>query len=237
MVVAFLRNTLIALALALGCGGTALRAADSSGQARPQISSLTIALEDGRSYALSSQQLSDPRGGAIFWGDWAVINILLPQYSFRPLNLVNAEKVLRLWFTPGISGQLPAFLVNTPEGPVYPLDYPSKDSWAFSSASRPRIASIAVEYSDGRRLALSEYALRDPKSGVMVWTDFAVANLLIPFYRSARHLPTHPEEVMRLWLQPSVAPGFKSLVETKELPGFLVKPACIPSYPGPDAPQ
>jgi len=233
MITSLLRNALISLVL--GLGGTALGAAEGPGSARPQIANLTIALEDGRSYSLSTQQLSAPKGGAIFWGDWAVINLLLPQYSFRPRNLVNAERVLRLWFTPGASGQLPAFLVNTPDGPIYPLDEPGQSGWIFSLPQRPRIARIAVEYADGRSLALSEYSLRDPKSGVMVWTDFAVANLLIPFYRSARHLPTLPEDVMRIWHQPTPAPN-QSFAgpDFQELPGFLVKPACIPSYPGPE---
>jgi hypothetical protein len=106
----------------------------------------------------------------------------------------------------------------------------------FPTASRPPIARITVGYADGRVLALNEFALRDPKSGVMVWTDFAIANLLIPFYRSVRHLPTSPEDVMRLWHQPTVAPG-RTLTQTQELPGFMVKPACIPSYPMADAIQ
>ncbi|MDP2877384.1 MAG: hypothetical protein Q8O00_14450 [Holophaga sp.] len=225
-----LRNAL--LALAIGCGGAALIGAEAPAIVRPEITSLTIALEDGRSYALTTEQLQAPKGGAIFWGDWAVINLLLPQYSFRPLNLVNAERVLRLWFTPGASGQLPAFLVNTPQGPIYPLAEAAPQGWIAPRYSRPRVAHIAVGYADGRRLTLSEFALRDPKSGVMVWTDFAVANLLIPFYRNARNLPTNPEDVMRIWHQPSSAPARTFLPENQELPGFLIKPACIPSYLG-----
>lgn len=225
MFASLFRNALISLAL--GLGGAVLGAGTPT---RPQIASLTIALEDGRSYALSSRQLSEPSGGALFWGDWAVTNLLLPQYTFRPLGLINAERVLSLWFTPGASGQLPAFLVNTPEGPIYPLDQPGAGTWTIPFPARPRVARIAVEYADGRRLALSDYALHDSKSGVMVWSDFAVANLFIPFYRNARRLPTRPEDVMRIWHEGTTAPGRTSLMESKELPGFLVKPACIPSY-------
>ncbi len=235
MFVPVLRNALFAFAL--GLGGGALIAAEAPTPVRPQITSLTIALEDGRSYSLSTEQLQAPKGGAIFWGDWAVINLLLPQYSFRPLNFVNAERVLRLWFTPGPSGQLPAFLVNTPQGPIYPLAEAAPQGWIAPRYSRPRVAHIAVGYADGRCLSLSEFALRDPKSGVMVWTDFAVANLLIPFYRNARHLPTQPEDVMRIWHQSGFAPARTFLPENQELPGFLVKPACIPSYPGPENAQ
>ncbi|MFZ1614618.1 MAG: hypothetical protein WAT51_10625 [Holophaga sp.] len=227
MFASLVRNVVISLAVVWG--GAAMGAEAS---ARPQITSMTIGLEDGRSYALSSQQISEPLGGAIFWGDWAVVNLLLPQYSFRPLNLMNAERVLRLWYTPGASGHLPAFLVNTADGPIYPLDHPA-EGWVWNVPPRPRVARINVGYSDGRNFTLSEYALRDPKSGVMVWTDFAVANLLIPFYRSARHLPTRPEDVMRIWHQPSssLRRGLKAEEpQTLELPGFLVKPACIPSY-------
>lgn len=227
MIMSILRCALILLVLGFGAAVPGV----SEGAARPTIVGLTVVLEDGRSYALSSRQLSEPRGGAIFWGDWAVANLLLPQYSARPSNLMNAAKAMALWFTPGASGQLPAFLVNTPEGPVYPLDQPSDQGWVFPLPSRPKLARISVEYADGRLLSLTEFALRDPKSGVMVWTDFAVANFFIPFYRGAKGLPTRPEDVMRIWHQPAVAPGVAASAQTSELPAFLVKPACIPSYP------
>lgn len=199
---------------------------------RPAPVRITLSLEDGRSYTLPTEQVQEPRGGALFWGDWAVVNLLLPQYRARPARLLDAAKVLRLWFTPGASGQLPAFLVNTPEGPVYPLDQPSEGGWHFTPSPRPRVAAVEVEYGDGRVLHLSEYVLRDPKSGVMVWTDFAVANFFIPFYRNAQGLPTRPEDVMRLWHQRVPALGFRARPDLEELPGFLVKPECIPSYQG-----
>jgi len=235
MVASILRKALFCLAL--GWGLTPVQGAEAAAKlnvTRPEITSLVIALEDGRSYALSTRELTDAKGGAIFWGDWAVANLLIPQYAFRPHDQITAGAVLRLWFTPGASGELPAFLVHTPNGPVYPLDPdgPSAGAWVFPMNPRPRVAHITVGYADGRMLALTEVALRDPKSGVMVWTDFAVANLLIPFYRSARNLPTSPEDVMRIWHRPGVAPGLKSLGTEAEYPGFLVKPACIPSYPG-----
>ncbi len=239
MVASTLRKAL--LCLSLGWGVASLQGAEVTdpGVTRPQITSLVIALEDGRSYALSTRELQEPKGGAIFWGDWAVSNLLVPQYLCRPKGQATAGSVLRLWFTAGASGELPAFLVHTPDGPVYPLDPggASLDAWAFPTVSRPRIARITVGYADGRVLALNELALRDPKSGVMVWTDFAIANLLIPFYRSARHLPTSPEGAMHTWHQPVAAPGVRSLSLVKELPGFLVKPECIPSYPMAEALQ
>jgi len=239
MITSILHKSLLCLALGWGVV-PALCAAPQVGRAaaRPEIVSLVMALEDGRRYALSAQELKDAKGGAIFWGDWAVTHLLVPQYSFRPQPQMNAATVLRLWFLVGASGELPAFLVHTPKGPVYPLDPGGPaNPWVFPTAPRPRVARITVGYGDGRVLALSEFALRDPKSGVMVWTDFAVANLFIPFYRSAQNLPTSPEDVMKTWHKPGTAPGKQSLGAEEELPGYMVKPACIPSYPGAEAIQ
>jgi hypothetical protein len=239
MVTSILQKALFCLAL--GWGVAPVQGAEPQAQravARPEIASLVIALEDGRSYALSSRELMDAKGGALFWGDWAVTHLLVPQYASRPHSPLDAAGVLRQWFLVGASGELPAFLIHTSSGPVYPLDPggPAKP-WVFPTAPRPRVARITVGYQDGRVLALSEFTLRDPKSGVMVWTDYAVANLLIPFYRSAQNLPTSPEDVMRTWHKPGKAPGRQSLIGAEELPGYLVKPACIPSYPGADAIQ
>ena len=235
MGISILCKALLCVALGWGMapGYAGGRVAAGSEISRPQITSLVIALEDGRSYALSAQELAEPMGGAIFWGDWAVSNLLVPQYLCRPRSPMNAAEVMRLWFTVGASGELPAFLVHTLAGPVYPLDPggPKESGWVFSFRPRPQVAQITVGYADGRMFTLSERILRDSKSGVMVWTDFAVANLLIPFYRGERHLPTRPEDVMRTWNQPVAAPSRKGLVEELEFPGFLVKPACIPSYP------
>jgi hypothetical protein len=232
------------LCLALAGGAAPLRSAEVSiakpAVTRPQITSLVIALEDGRSYALSAQELAAAKGGAIFWGDWAVANLLVPHYTFRPKGPTTALSVVRLWFTPGPSGELPAFLVCTPDGPVYPLDPggPAHDSWIFPSSPRPRIARITVGYGDGRVFALKELALRDGKSGVMLWNDYAIANLLIPFYRSAPHLPTSPEDAMQFWNKPVAAPGINAVNGVmEELPGYTVKPECIPSYPVADPVQ
>ena len=235
MITSILRKAL--LCFALGWGIAPVQAGDATTARndipRPQITSLVIALEDGRSYALSAQELAEPMGGAIFWGDWAVSNLLVPQYLCRPQGPMDAANVMRLWFTVGASGDLPAFLVHTPTGPIYPLDPggPKDSGWVFSYRPRPRVAQITVGYADGRTSMLSERILRDSKSGVMVWTDFAVANLLIPFYRGARHLPTRPEDVMKTWNQPVAVPSRRGFAEALEFPGFLVKPACIPSYP------
>jgi hypothetical protein len=199
--------------------------ADAPAPSRPTLTSLTLTLEDGRTYSLSPAELADPQGGAVFWGDWAVANLLVPSHTLRS---AGGTGPLPLWTGHGPSGQLPAFLVNTAQGPVYPLDPGGPQAAAPGGEARPGIAAITVGYADGRRLSLNRKALRHNLSGVIVWNDFAVANLLIPFYLMQRHLPTRPEDVLRTWMTPVAAP---SLPGVKEMPAYLVKPECIPQYP------
>jgi hypothetical protein len=217
------RNTLASLALLWAAQPAAAQ------PARPVIQSLSLTLQDGRSYSLTSKELEDAKGGALFWGDWAVTQILAPHYSLRPDRSVSAASVLKLWFTPGPSGEFPAFLIHTSDGPVYPLE-----STAGLPGHRAKVVQILVGYSDGRVLPLSDLTLRDRRSGVIFWNDFAVTDLLRPFYVSAKGLPTRPEDVTRIWNQPTPAPFTQSIASAMERPGFLVKPACIPTYPGPD---
>lgn len=223
MGVSWFRNALACLALLCGAQPAA------AGPPRPVIQSLTLSLEDGRSYSLTAQELAEAKGGALFWGDWAVTQILAPHYLFHHDRSVTAASVLRLWFSPGPSGELPAFLVQTPDGPVYPLE-----STAGLPGHRAKVVQIVVGYADGRSFPLSDLSLRDRRSGVMVWNAFAVSNLLKPFYVSAKGLGTKPEDVTRIWNQPTLAPFTRSFAPETELPGFLVKPACIPAYPGPE---
>ena len=239
MTVSCLRNALFTLALALGAS-TGMRADPPAARAvlRPQITSLTLDLEDGRSYALTAEQLADPGGGAIFWGDWAVTNILVLSHSLNPKAPVSPFEVLALWYFPGPSGQRPAFLVNTGAGPVYPLDPADpRASPSFSFAHRPLVTAITVGYADGRRLPLSQLALRDSRSGVLVWNDHAVSDLFIPFYLTNPSLPTRPADVMRTWNKPIASTGTSTTsrtlaTDTMELPAFMIKPMCIPGYPG-----
>ena len=219
----WIRNALASLALLC----SALPAAAQP--ARPVIQSLSLSLEDGRTYSLTFQELEAAKGGALFWGDWAVTQILAPHYFFHRDRSVSAASVLKLWFSPGRSGELPAFLMQTPDGPVYPLE-----STSGLPGHRAKVVQILVGYADGRSFPLSDLSLRDRRSGVMVWNDFAVSNLLKPFYVSARGLTTKPEDVTRIWNQPISAPFTRSFAPAMELPGFLVKPACIPAYPGPE---
>lgn len=244
MVASRLRNALVCFGLLWSTGAaTPIQAAPEQKVSRPQLTSLVIGLEDGRSYSLTQKELNDPKGGAIFWGDWAVTHLLVPEAYFNKKFKGSAEDLFRLWFTPGRSGELPAFLVQTGSGAAYPLDPggPDRHTDSFGRALRPRIQSILVGYADGRRIPMSELALRDEKSGILLWSDYAVSNILLPFYLSAKDLPTSPEDVMRIWNQPSPAPtsasapASRSMVMTpNELPAYLVKPMCIPSYMGSD---
>lgn len=221
---------------ALLCG-SAPAMADSPRPKRPELASLTLRLEDGRSYSLTSSELKDTKGGALFWNDWAVTNILLPNSLFSWKPGFGPDAVLRAWWTPRASGELPAFILLTAKGPVYPLDPTEASAWALPSGwiKRPRIQSILVGYTDGRSGALSATTIQDDKSGVLVWNDFAVANYFLPFYANAKGLPTSPEDALRFWTSPTTplpwGPGFKALTED-ELPGYMIKPRCIPGYPG-----
>jgi len=228
MTMSCLRNALAAMLVILGLGSPRAAAQATFTKAgRPVLTSLTLTLDDGRAYSLTPQQLADPRGGAIFWGDWAVANLLVPSHRFRADVRAQAEDVMALWASSGHSGQLPAFLVNTAAGPVNPLDPGGPQPNAWGPGSRPAVTAITVGYADGRVLSLGRRILRDRRSGVLVWNDFAVANLFMPFYLMSPGLPTHPEDVMRTWNTPTAAPTLSGQVET---PAFLVKPECIPQY-------
>ena len=208
MLASSFRAALFSLALLWG-GHAVLVAGDSSGQkaTRPEIASLTIVLDDGRSYALTNDELKEAKGGAIFWGDWAVSNLLVPFHASNREVDPTSYAVIQYWWTPARSGELPAFLLQTAKGPIYPLDPSGPDpaARAFQPAYRPRVLQIVVGYKDGRSLPFSEFILRDEKSGVMVWNDFAVEHLLIPFYAAGKS-------------------------PVNELPGFMVKPQCIPGW-------
>jgi hypothetical protein len=214
----------------------AVASAQESPAARPEISSLRLTLDDGRSYSLSAEELTESKGGAIFWGDWAVTSLLAPYYAFGRSGATSTAGILKLWFAPGPSGELPAFLLQTSAGPVYPLERDSKRGGGPASGfrGRARVIEILVGYTDGRQFPLSDLTLKDRRSGVMLWNDFAVTNLLRPFYVTAKGLPTRADDVDRIWNQPQPAPFMASLASTFERPGFLVKPACIPAYPGPE---
>ena len=222
-------SALLALTLALGAG--TLKA---DPPVRPTITGITLRLDDGRGYTVSPQQLADPRGGAIFWGTWAVSNILVPHYMFEPQEGQSASSVMKLWAAPGASGQLPAFLVNTSDGPVYPLD-PGGPQAANAAAQRPQVTAIHIRFADGRSLALNQLALTDGRSGVLIWNDFAVASLFIPFYLMNPSLPTRPYDVLKTWNQPVTAPGTPAKTgATPELAAYMVKPQCMPQYPSVD---
>lgn len=224
------RATLFSLALLWG-GQEALAGPKAT---RPEIASLTIVLDDGRSYALSGDELKEAKGGAIFWGDWAVSNLLVPFHAGNREVDTTAYAVIQYWWTPARSGDLPAFLLQTAKGPIYPLDTSGPDPSArpFQPAYRPRVLQIVVGYTDGRSFPFSELVLRDEKSGVMVWNDFAVEHLLIPFYAAGKSPITSAADVARTWHSRSTGRYFSSslIASDHEQPGFLVKPQCIPGW-------
>ncbi len=226
-----LRSCLLSMTLLMGLSVTPARATTPLLQvSRPEIASLTITLTDGRSYALASQDLQDAGGGAILWGDWAVANMLIPYAATRPIQGLTVPAVVRAWWGPGRNGELPPVMILTSKGLVSPLDVPTP-GWPFKWFRRPSIASIEVSYLDGRTLSMSELVLRDEKSGILVWNDHAVQNLFVAFYSSNRGLATSPSEVLRIWNSP-LQSNTRTLADASELPGFLVKPRCMPIYPG-----
>ena len=228
-----LRHALLALALVFAAGSTQVAvAAAPAAMGRPHITGITLNLEDGRSYQLSNAQLSDPDGGALFWGDWAVANILAPFQAFTAASGIAPGSALSLWHCPGPSGQRPAFMVATAAGPVYPLDPGGPSGCPDANAIRPAVTAITIHYADGRHLSLNKLSLTDGRSGILVWTERAVASYLIPFYLTHPNLPTRPEDVMRIWNTPVQAPA--SPAGTTELAAYMVKPMCIPGYAGVD---
>lgn len=233
MIASCLRSALLILSLVGGSAPPLAAASPAPRSAvRPRITSLVLRLEDGRSYALSADELADPEGGAVFWNDWAVLNLLMPHAIHNRKTPLAPESVLRLWAAPGPGGELPPFLIQTADGPRCPLPEASAPG-----GRRVQVIQILVGYADGRSILVKGEDLSDRRSGVMVWNDTAVANLLMPFYLRNRSLPTRADDVLRTWTSPVAAPTAspQTLSATSstadELPGFLVKPRCIPYYP------
>lgn len=199
---------------------------------RPALSSLFIQLEDGRSFRLNQDDLALDRGGVIFWGDWAVYNLLVPFYSYHPDLPTKAADVVRLWNTPSASGELPAFLIKPqciPQNPVAPVQATSTSS---AKPWRPRILTLQVTLEDGRVHTLSRNDLDEPRSGVLFWSDFAVENILVPFYAHVKGLPTSATDAFNLWHgNAKGGPAGFTTTPAEEKPAFLIKPQCIPQYP------
>ncbi len=198
---------------------------------RPALRYVTLGLDDGRTFTLDQEDLGADRGGVLFWGDWAVYHILVPFYAYDQTLPTSPQDVIRLWNTPNAQGELPAFLIKPRCMPTYPLvDRPARASGG--APYRPKVTSLEVGFADGRRYKLTEAELDDPKSGVIFWSDFAVENLLVPFYRHSKGLPTTAEAALAAWHGPVSKPrALRSFGGDKELPAFFIKPRCMPTYP------
>ncbi|HEX9080627.1 MAG TPA: hypothetical protein VF768_00025 [Holophagaceae bacterium] len=224
-------HTLILCLGLVGAGAQLSFAASPS--PRPQVTALTVVLDDGRTYNLSPSELSDARGGALFWNDWAVYNLLFPYCLFHAGPGPKPEALIRAWNGPAANGELPAFLVFSGGEVSYPLNPAAPGTMPWGMPFRCQVASITVGLADGRSYSLSDLELRDARSGVLLWTDFAVNRLLVPFYARNTSLPTNPGDVIQLWntARPAIRAGAASLQASTEAPAFLVKPLCIPRYP------
>ncbi len=140
---------------------------------------------------------------------------------------------------PSPSGELPAFLIKPQCIPSYPLNPEGPSAFPVGPAHRPKVRAIVLSYQDGREYTLTDRELNDGKSGVLFWGDYAVKNMLVPFYMLTRGLATTPGDVLKLWNTPlrpkTLGKAAADSGDDFELPGFLLKPQCIPSYPlGPD---
>jgi len=241
-----LRLALVGLALTL-TAFLPLHAGQADQPTRPPVTSLVIQLDNGQVYSLSQKELQAKKGGVIFWGDWAVYNLLVPYYFYNRHDAGPVE-VIRTWILPGSNGQLPGFLLKTADGPVNPLDKgkPDHRNRNYGWAHRPKVISIIVGYGEGRSHSLTDWELYEEKSGVLFWGDDAVKNILVPFYYFSKGLPTSPADVLKLWeagipvgsgsTDPEATPSaatFKAAIisPSDELPPFIVKPACIPQMP------
>lgn len=205
--------------------------------ARPQVTALTLTLEDGRTYALKSDELADDQGGAVFWGDWAVYNILFPYAIFHGDPGLRPKDLVHLWNAPAPNGEQPAFLVRSGHKFCYPLNPAAPDASLFGTTFRNKVVAITIGFADGRSYSLNSLELYDERSGVLFWQDHSVHNMLVPFYAMSRGLPTSAGDVIRLWnegrnLSPhgGNGPG-TTLKKATALPGFLVKPLCMPRDP------
>lgn len=231
-----LRLSIVVLGLFLAVALAPAASAKDLEPQRPALASLVIHLDNGYTYALTEQELKDKKGGAIFWGDWAVFNLLVP-YHFFNRQKCGPDDVVRIWNTPS-HGQLPGFIIKTQDGPVDPFaDHaPAFDKSLLGFFKRPRVLSIVVGLEDGRSYSLTDFQLYDEKSGVLLWNDEAVKNMLMPFYFYASGLKTSAADVLDIWNRATPSSSAKTLSTTTvpvppTLPPFIVKPACTPWTP------
>jgi hypothetical protein len=195
------------------------------------VTALTLVLDDGRAYSLSPAELNGPIGGALFWNDWAVYNLLFPFCLFQNGPAPRPEDLIRIWNGPAADGELPAFLLYSGGKVYYPLNPAAPGTVPQAAFFRAAVAAITLSLADGRTYSLSDLELHDARSGVRLWTDFAVNRMLVPFYARNTSLPTSPTEVLSLWNTPLEHQGVTAGQPTTESPAFLLKPLCIPEYP------
>jgi hypothetical protein len=225
-----------ALLLCLGLVGASTQILSAAPPAaRPQVTSLTMALEDGRTYSLRSEDLSDDQGGVIFWGDWAVYNILFPFCIFHGDQGMKPKDLVHLWNAPAPNGEQPAFILRSGKKFCYPLNPAVPGASTQGTTFRSKVVAVTVGYADGRRYSLNNLELYDERSGVMFWKDFSVNHMLVPFYAMSSGLPTTPGDVISLWngSRPTASSGpslSAATMTVREQPGFLLKPQCIPQY-------
>ncbi|HJW73707.1 MAG TPA: hypothetical protein VJ486_12840 [Geothrix sp.] len=224
------------LLLCLGLAGLANQTLSAAPPAtRPQVTSLVLALNDGRTYALKGDDLADDHGGVIFWNDWAVYNILYPFVLFQGDKGMKPKDLVRLWNGAAANGEQPAFLVRVNGKLCYPLNPAAPNASPQGTIFRSAVVAITVGYADGRSYSLTDLELNDERSGVLFWQDFSVNHMLVPFYAMNTTLPTTPGDVVRLWNSSSHASAqgqgnAAAASVVSEQPGFLVKPACVPAY-------
>jgi hypothetical protein len=199
------------------------------------VTSLTLALNDGRTYTLKGDDLADDHGGVIFWNDWAVYNILYPFVLFQGNKGMKPKDLVRLWNGAAANGEQPAFLVRVNGKLCYPLNPAAPNASPQGTLFRSAIVAITLGYADGRSYSLTDLELNDERSGVLFWQDFAVNHMLVPFYAMNTTLPTTPGDVIRLWNSNCHASAqgqnnASAASVVSEMPGFLVKPMCVPRY-------
>lgn len=93
---------------------------------------------------------------------------------------------------------------------------------------RKRITQIQV-FVEGQEkpLVIEGALLEDPLGGILAWNDFAIHQLVAPFYDRTRAHDLTGLDVIRWWHGSSSRLG----LEQAEVPPFMVRPICEPRFP------
>ncbi|MBI4912435.1 MAG: hypothetical protein HY823_06835 [Acidobacteria bacterium] len=85
---------------------------------RLKITSIVVTFEDGSTFTVPQAALDGPRGGALFWNEHAVSQVLTAFYKANPGLPTSPADVAKKWNAPLANGRQPSLLIKMDCSPV-----------------------------------------------------------------------------------------------------------------------